>query len=235
VTNLRPQDAQPGKGLAICLAFVAGYVDAYGLNALGTFVSFMSGNTTQAGSSTGQGNLIAALPSALAIVFFVAGTFAGTLLDHSGLRQSRRLLFALVATLLAAVIFATQLGLPDARIVIATLSLAMGMMNIAMSRVGAQAVSLVFVTGNLNRIGSHLALAVKRTPLSDARGPWDTHLRRAGLLANIWVSFFMGAVLSAASTSLFGRWVLLPPFLILLVLALFSPYQSQLLQNPGTR
>jgi uncharacterized membrane protein YoaK (UPF0700 family) len=234
VTNLRSQEAQPERGLAICLALVAGYVDAYGLHAFATFVSFMSGNTTQAGSSTGQGNLMAALPSALAIVFFVAGTFAGTLLDHSGLRHSRRLLFALVATLLAVVICATQLGLPDAKVVIATLSLAMGMMNIALSRVGAQAVSLVFVTGNLNKIGSHLALAVKRAPLLDARGPWDTHLRRAWLLATIWVGFLMGAVLSGAATSLLGLWVLLPPFLILLVLALFSPANHTLLQNQGT-
>jgi len=232
VTKLLSQDAQPERRLAICLALIAGYVDAYGLHAFGTFVSFMSGNTTHTGSMTGQGDLMAALPSALAIVFFVAGTFAGTLLNHSGLRHSRRLLFGLVAALLAVIICATQLGSLDAKVVIATLSLAMGMMNITMSRVGEEAVSLVFVTGNLNKIGGHLALAVKRAPLLDARAPWDTHLRRAWLLATIWAGFLMGAVLSGAATSYFGLWVLLPPFLVLLVLALFSPadpiYQNNL-------
>ena len=51
------------------------------------------------------------------------------------------------------------------------------------SRVGAQAVSLTFVTGSLSRVGSSLALALRRAPLRDAQGPWDTHLRRALLLS----------------------------------------------------
>jgi uncharacterized membrane protein YoaK (UPF0700 family) len=35
--------------LAVFLALVAGYLDGYGLLVLGTYVSFMSGNTTLAG------------------------------------------------------------------------------------------------------------------------------------------------------------------------------------------
>jgi hypothetical protein len=62
---------------AICLALIAGYVDACGRRAFGTYVSFMSGNTTQAGAMLGEGNPFAALPAALAIVFFVAGSFRG--------------------------------------------------------------------------------------------------------------------------------------------------------------
>ena len=76
--KLLSPDARAERRLAICLALIAGYVDAYGLIALGVYVSFMSGNTTQTGSLTGQGNVVAALPSALAIVFFLFGSFAGT-------------------------------------------------------------------------------------------------------------------------------------------------------------
>src|SRR5580704_1817585 len=101
---LLASDARAETRLAICLALIAGYVDAYGLQAFATYVSFMSGNTTQTGSMIGQGNLVAALPSALAIVFFVAGSFAGTLLAHSGLRRSRQVLFGVVAALLAVTI-----------------------------------------------------------------------------------------------------------------------------------
>jgi uncharacterized membrane protein YoaK (UPF0700 family) len=61
-----------------------------------------------------------------------------------------------------------------------------------------------------------------QAPLADAQGPWDTHLRRAGLLASIWAGFLTGAVLSAAAIWYFGAWVLLAPLLILLALALFS-------------
>lgn len=211
-----------GGTLAICLALIAGYVDAYGLCVFGTYVSFMSGNTTQTGILIGQRNPLAALPALLAIAFFVAGSFAGTWLTHSRLRQSRQILFGVVGALLAATIGVMQPGSLDAKTGIVTLSLAMGMMNNTLSRVGSEGVSLTFVTGDLNRVGSHLALAVKRAPLQDAQGPWDTHLRRARLLASVWAGFLTGAVLSGAASSYFGVWILLPPILILLALALFN-------------
>jgi uncharacterized membrane protein YoaK (UPF0700 family) len=225
--KLLSPDARAERRLAICLALIAGYVDAYGLIALGTYVSFMSGNTTQTGSMTGQGKLAAALPSALAIVFFLVGSFAGTWLTHSGLRQSRRLLVGVVSTLLAVIIGVTQLGSLDAEVGIATLSLAMGLMNTTLSHVGAEPVSLTFVTGTLNKLGRHLALAVRRAPLPDAQGPWDTHLRRACLMASVWAGFLTGAVLSGAANSYFGVRTLLPPFLVLLALALFSGTDEQ--------
>ena len=64
---------------AILLAMMAGYLDGYGLLFLKTYVSFMSGNTTSAGLRSGQGDFHAAIPAAIAIVFFVAGSFLATL------------------------------------------------------------------------------------------------------------------------------------------------------------
>jgi uncharacterized membrane protein YoaK (UPF0700 family) len=215
-------DARDDRRLAICLALIAGYVDAYGLIALGAYVSFMSGNTTQSGAWTGEGKVVAALPSALAIVFFLVGVMAGTWLMHSGLRHARRLVIGVVSTLLAVTIGVTQLGSLDARVTIAVLSLAMGLMNTTLSRVGAEPVSLTFVTGTLNKVGHHLALSIARSPLADAQGPRDSHLRRAGLLVCVWAAFLSGAVLSGAALSYFGVWVLLLPVLALLVLALFQ-------------
>jgi len=222
--------------LSIYLALIAGYVDAYALSAYGIYVSFMSGNTTQTGSMTGQGRLLATLPSVLAILFFVAGSFAGTWLTHSRLRHSRQVLFGAIAVLLAVIIGGTQLGNSalHAEICIATLSLAMGLMNTTLSQIGAEPVNLTFVTGTLNKIGRHLALAIRRAPLPDAQGQWDTHLRRAGRMASDWASFLAGALVSGAVTSYFGVWVLLPPFLILLALALvwvpFAPDKAPIEQ-----
>jgi uncharacterized membrane protein YoaK (UPF0700 family) len=219
--KLLSPNARAERMLAIYLALIAGYVDAYGLLAYGIYVSFMSGNTTQTGSMTGQGRLLAALPSALAILFFVAGSFAGTWLTHSRLRHSRQFLFGAVAALLAVIIGGTQPGNPalHAEVWIATLSLAMGLMNTTLSQISAEPVNLTFVTGTLNKMGRHLALAVTRAPLPDAQGQSDTHLRRAGLMASVWAGFLIGAMVSGAATSYFGVWVLLPPFLILLALA----------------
>ena len=220
--ELERLDRAEGR-IATALALIAGYVDAYGVVALGVYVSFMSGNTTQTGAQTGQGHFAAALPSAVAIMFFVFGNFAGALLTHSaGLRRSRSLLLGAVATLLAVIIGVTSLVALNAELAIAATSLAMGMMNATQSQVGGQSVSLTFVTGDLARIARHLAMAILRAPVQGARGSWDTHLYRALIVTRVWAGFLTGALLSGAATPRFGVWVLLPPCLILLVLALRS-------------
>src|SRR5271169_6895714 len=72
--------------LAAALALIAGFIDAYGMITYGVYVSFMSGNTTQAGYQTAGGAFGPASLSALAILFFVIGSFAGTLLvEFAGL------------------------------------------------------------------------------------------------------------------------------------------------------
>jgi uncharacterized membrane protein YoaK (UPF0700 family) len=65
--------------LAALLATIAGFVDAYGIIAYGVFVSFMSGNTTQTGYQAAEGEFGPASASALAILFFFVGAFAGAL------------------------------------------------------------------------------------------------------------------------------------------------------------
>src|SRR6202051_4247330 len=124
--------------LAVFLALVAGYLDGYGLLVLGTYVSFMSGNTTFAGLKSGQGNLQAALPSAIAVLSFVTGSFLGNLFRQSRLRYSQRLIFGVIAGVLATVAVLERLGPWSSAADIALLSLAMGMMNSALSKVGVE-------------------------------------------------------------------------------------------------
>ena len=214
--------AQRQEWLAAILAMSAGFVDAYGIITYNTYLSVMSGNTTQTGFKIGQGAFGAALPSALAIIFFVAGSFAGTLLAQTAVRRTQRLVFEVVAASLAMIIGFTLLGHVSSEVHIAVASFAMGVMNTALSRVGGEAVSLTFVTGTLSRLGVHLALAVRRAALPDSQGSWDTHTHRALLLARIWVAFLAGALLSGAATPSFGVWVLLFPISILSALAVFD-------------
>jgi len=214
--------ARSAERLAATLALIAGFVDAYGMITYGVFVSFMSGNTTQTGYQTAEGAFGPASLSALAILFFVVGSFAGTLLVEFAGRYARRVLYCVVAAALATIIGLTHLGALPGAGAIASISLAMGVMNNALSRVGAQAVSLTFVTGSLSRVGSSLALALRRAPLRDAQGPWDTHLRRALLLARLWLGFLVGALLSGAATPRYGALVLSAPALILAALAVFD-------------
>jgi uncharacterized membrane protein YoaK (UPF0700 family) len=208
--------------LAAALALIAGFIDAYGMITYGVFVSFMSGNTTQTGYQAAEGAFGPASLSALAILFFVVGSFAWTLLVQAAGRRARRAVFGVVAAALAEVVGLTYFDFLSVGFGIAIVSAAMGIMNSAFSRVGAESVSLTFVTGTLSRVGSHLALAARRAPLADSQGPWDTHLRRAMLLARLWVGFLAGALLSGAATPRFGAPVLVAPALILAALAAFE-------------
>jgi uncharacterized membrane protein YoaK (UPF0700 family) len=202
---------------------VAGYVDAYGYLTYNMYVSFMSGNTTQAGIRTGTGTLAAAIPMLLAILFFIIGVAIGTLLVHSWAHHAQRVGLGLVAVLLALVTAVTELRLLASEFPLVVLTLAMGILNTALSHVGAESVSLTFVTGTLGKIGNHLALAYARVPLADAQGAEDTHGRRAVLLVGLWSAFFVGAVLAAAATPRFEGWTLLLPIVILLTLSASAP------------
>ena len=181
--------AQTHETLAIVLAMIAGYVDAYGFVNYRAYMSFMSGNTTQSGLRIGHGDFAEATPTLLAIVAFVFGVFVGTLLISSGIRQSQRFTFGSITALLAINICGTQLDVFGDLVNIASLSFAMGAMNTTVSHVGAEKTNLTFVTGTLNKIGSHFALALRRVSLKDAQGEWDTHLRRAVLLLGLWAAF----------------------------------------------
>src|SRR5271169_4829347 len=132
---------------AVALALVAGVVDAYGIITYQTYLSFMSGNTTQTGYNIGERDFTVALPSAIAIVFFVGGSFAGSFLAHSAARRPGRLIFGSVTALLALIIGFTQFGFLSAGVHIAVVSFAMGVMNLALTRIGKQRVNLTFVSG----------------------------------------------------------------------------------------
>jgi uncharacterized membrane protein YoaK (UPF0700 family) len=217
--TLSPNAVRSQEALAAVLALIAGYIDSYSLLYYNVYASFMSGNTTQTGLHAGRGELAAAVYNLLPIPLFVIGIFVGTFLRHTGMPHAFRLFYALVAVLVAAAMAADWLGPAIGWFSIVNLSLAMGVMNTALTRVGGQSVSLGYVTGDLNHLADHLALAVKRVPVPQPQGSWDTHARRAAQLMGVWSAFLIGAVLAGAATSHFAALTLLPPALILLLLA----------------
>src|SRR4030095_14878156 len=113
--------------VAIFLAMTAGYLDGYGLLFLKTYVSFMSGNTTSTGLMIGQGDFQAAIPTAIAIMFFVGGSFLGNILSQSSLRDCHRLRFGLIAIALASVAALDWVAVRNLYLKISLLCLAMGM------------------------------------------------------------------------------------------------------------
>ena len=198
------------RRLAALVTLLTGYVDGYAFVAYGTFVSFMSGNTTQMGTSLAHGVFERVFPPAVAIVGFVIGHVGGTLLAASHEGAGSRRAFAAVAALLALVLVLFQ-GHGSAIAMIAALSIAMGILNCVVTHVGVQPVHTGFVTGTLASMSRHLAAASTETG-------GHAHLARARLLLGVWCAFFVGAVLGGAATYGIGSWAPLPPLVILLVL-----------------
>ena len=201
-------------------ALIAGYVDSYALLKFGVYVSFMTGNTTSAGAFAGQHNLREAGHSLLPIPCFVLGILLGTLLARNGGRREHGLarVSALVAAMLGIATVAAYFAWPE-WLGVVVLSVAMGLMNTSIVRVGAQAVSLGFMTGDLNSMAQHLALGMERAPVPEAQGNWDTHWWRAGLLAGLWTTFLCGAVLGAVLALRYAYWTLLVAAGMLLILS----------------
>jgi uncharacterized membrane protein YoaK (UPF0700 family) len=215
-------------GIALVLALIAGYVDAYALANFNVFASFMSGNTTQSGLFVGQGHWLGAVLHLVPIPLFVVGVFLGTFLLEGNRRHGARWLCSFVAACLAASILLAYAGPWAVWCSIVLLSVGMGVMNTAITHVGPQRVSLGFVTGDLNSIGQHLALAARGSVLAHSAGAGDTHLRRAAVLGGIWAAFFLGAVLSGASVVYVGKWTLIPPVVVLLVLAVWDVPRTEI-------
>lgn len=205
--------------LAALLASVGGYVDAYAFLNYKVYVSFMSGNTAQTGLQAGLAKIGLAVHNLLPVPAFVLGVFFGTLVLHFRAPKPRRLLYMLVAAFLFASIGCAYIDCAVNRVAIVFLSFGMGAMNTIVTRVGEQPVSLGYVTGCLNNLAQHLALAVKRLPVPNAQGAGDTHVERATVLASIWAAFLMGALLGGAMTPRLAAWTLMAPILLLAALS----------------
>jgi uncharacterized membrane protein YoaK (UPF0700 family) len=201
---------------------IAGYVDGFGLLTFNTYLSFMSGNTTQTACNIGQAAFLATVPTAVAIVFFLVGVIAGNMFGIANPRQSRPLSFAGIGLLLAGVAVGARFAWLSDTAKIAAASLSMGIMSTTVTRVGHEPVNFTFVTGTLSRFGRHIALAAMRVPLEDSQGPWDSQLGRAFQLIRVWAGFFGGAILAGVAAPRLGGWALLPPAIILLTIAAFA-------------
>ena len=203
--------------LMMCLAAIAGFCDSYGLIHFKTYVSFMSGNTTQAGYSLGKQNFPGAFIAFTAIGFFCTGILTSGLFASHPRYRARWMPFVFVAFLLMFCAALVDLCHLNRYIGVALLSFAIGYLNNSLTHVGGQSVNPDFVTGNLNNGMKHLASAIQGKELSDAKGPWDTHRLRARMLLTVWFCFLAGAAICVETSNLLGNWTMAPVVLVLLL------------------
>lgn len=195
-----------GIALSVALGLVAGYVDAVGfIETGGLFVSFMSGNSTQAGVELWDVGLADALLPLGLVAAFVVGVALGGALGAHGTRRAW-----IIAAAAAAVAATAVLGLiaPDAGWRFGLLAAAMGALNTLYLAEGRARVAITYATGTLVSLG--LALAALATGRS--RTAW----RRPLLL---WGSLAGGAVIGAAVHRATGGFALLPAAVGLVAIA----------------
>ena len=173
---------------SIAMAALAGWIDALGfIQFRGLFVSFMSGNSTQAAVSFVQRDFGQVIEFGRTITLFVLGVVAGELVAVVGGSRVRLLVLGCEGVCLGLCAFAARVQFGDA-ILASLLAFAMGLQNAVLHRAGEINVGLTYVTGTLVQVGRNIANAL--------RG--NGGLRTSASLLGLWGGLVCGGLCGAA-------------------------------------
>ena len=190
--------------MLLVLTCAAGLVDAISYLEMGhVFTAMMTGNTVLLALAIGQGELMAALRSTLALVTFSAGAAGGAMVLQRGrMRGEWPAIVTATLTIEAVVlgVFGVMWHLkgparpddPVMLVLIALSGIAMGIQAAAVRHLGVPGVASTYITGTLTSLMAELAT-----------GTASRHLR---LLASVFLVYgagaLIGTVLQARSSSL---------------------------------
>ena len=224
---------------ALLLVIVAGLVDATGFLALaGTFVAFMSGNTSAGGAFAGTFDLARAARQLFPLPLFVMGIYVGALFVQAAPAPVAYRRYAvvlavecgLIALVLAAATLSGVHGVvplePSIRFFgLATpLAVAMGLQNAMRMDVRGASLATTYVTGTLHVAAQALARATLLGRRARGTGPAAPARREAktavqvGLTSlSVWAGFLVGALVGGVLFARVGLLALLVPLALLLV------------------
>ena len=239
--------------VAAAVTAVAGFVDAVGYILLvKLFVAHMTGNTVAAALSLTDGNWQQAFHRGYPIPVFVAGLMLSEfVLEHAKRKGRHRLLcrvLALEAIFLAAFIVCgvalarTRTTVRDrsisSEVVLTTLAtLAMGVQNASLRRVGALTIFTTHVTGTLTKLGTdavcYLFWFHDRTAGRWRRrwrkvlriSPRQVSFRATAMLAVLWATYFLAAALGAWGVGRWGAASLVAPLIVILTVIAFDVFR----------
>ena len=230
------------------VAWVAGFVDAVGyLTLFGLFTAHMSGNTVDVGLALGSLNWASALFRFTPILGFVLGVGLGAALLELTARRGIKALVAVIlcaeSLLLAAYAIGATFWLRQGAVwrptngafylLAALLTLAMGLQNTTLRRVGKQTIRTTYVTGMLtdttieavkylfwfgDRLRQPGARRLKRLKRMFAVTPRQSSFNRSRALALIWVLYVVGAVAGTVGELRLGTLALVAPVVVLLAI-----------------
>ena len=210
----------PLPPLLVLLTIVTGLVDAVSYLALGrVFVANMTGNVVFLGFAIADAEDFSVPPSLSAIIAFLLGALAGGRLGGAlGVHRGRLLAATIIIEILlvalsVALVLATTASTPVARyLVIAALSIAMGMQNAAARRLAVPDLTTTVLTLTLT-VAADFAVAGGTSP-------------RPGRRMIATAAMFAGAALGALILLRVGAGAVLALTLVLLLaaLAVAAPY-----------
>ncbi len=157
--------------LMAALAFVTGAMDAIGFLGLGAFTSVMTGNMVLLGLGAGDRNGGMAVRASLALIGYIAGAGAGSLLTRrsAGVASAvwpRQVTVALGLELVTMVLFASGWELAGGRpagtsqgSLLVVASLAMGVQSAAIRELRVPGLSTTYLTGTLTDLVGDVAQA----------------------------------------------------------------------------
>ena len=244
--------------IALLMTWTAGFIDLVGYVSLyGLFTSHMSGNTVEMARHISQLDWIGFVRHGWPIASFIFGLILGAFIFEAEKRRHIQVPFPAtigLETLLIAIFIAAGEGngfranIPPQPalkffVMVALLTIAMGLQNVSIRRVGGMNVYTTFVTGSLvkfaestseylfwlrdrtrrrwrRRIGKVLRISRRQVPL-----------QRATLTITLWVVYLIGGISGGIFTA---RWALLGMIAPLLVLAAIATYGAfrPLLKEP---
>ncbi len=213
---IRTRRTAVGVFLVVTISFLAGMTDAAGLLVAGSFVSFMSGNTTRAAVTLADGKYGCAAVLLGALAIFVAGNALGIVIAHNATRRAFRVLSAVT---LALGVAATINDPALATLRFYTLVLAMGLVNAAVEHIEGLPIGLTYVTGALSRFGRGIGHWVVGSPRRD----WIIQIAP-------WIGMAAGGICGAFLERMLGDgvlWLVCALAAILAVLAFLIPPRLQ--------
>ncbi len=220
--------------ISVGLAFVGGYADASSYLLARTFTGHLTGNCVLAAVSTASGDWSLTLDRLLAIIVFLAGILCSSILNRfapNRLRRSSLSIAMLIEVLLflSAAFFLSHSA--NKELFIVCLCLALGIQNGALHKTNGVNVHSTYMTGMVTMLvqKSFDHLSSKQGPRVDL--PRDSARLTVQVLAPMWISFILGALMGGVMVLRFHQLGLLGMAFLLILLIFFEIRKK--LNSPG--
>jgi uncharacterized membrane protein YoaK (UPF0700 family) len=242
--------------VALILTWVAGFVDLLGfVFVYNIYTAHMSGNTVALARHLARAQDLDAFRHGWPIIVFVIGMILGSLLFEAQMREMIRLPVPTTLTLetiLLAIFLYTGSGVnfqpnippqPAGKyyLVVALLTLAMGLQNVTIRKVGGLNIYTTFVTGSLvkfaestadfifwlrDRMQGGFRLRARRIVRILRR---NAHFRHMALTGSLWTTYMLGALCGGLAGDRYALLAVAVPLGVLVMITIYATARPSIL------